>query len=366
MANPNRKMVTLRRIDDVQPIDGADRIELAVVGGWNVVVKKGEFKAGDIAIYHEIDSFLDTTRPEYSFLDATRSMVIDGKEVMGHVLRTRRMRGVYSQGLLIDPRQVLDLPDSVIEELCNNRADLSKAFGVVEYYKPMVSPDFISRYDPYVAPRTDAERIQNISQDTWDLAKRTEYFVSVKVDGTSITMVYDERVNRLRIFSHNNEFDITKGMGKLAYDCAVEQGLVDFCLDEHNITLQMELCGPKINGNRLALERPRLFVFSVWDMERKRYDNPYEWLPDDNPKQSNLVPSGVASIDGFETPKDFLEYVDGLKGSVTKGRLDEGMVVHILEQGDLNDDEWQSLRLELSDQLQIKAVSNKYLLKAGE
>ena len=41
-----RKMATVRKIDDIQPIENADAIEKAVVGGWNVVVKKGEYQAG--------------------------------------------------------------------------------------------------------------------------------------------------------------------------------------------------------------------------------------------------------------------------------------------------------------------------------
>ena len=36
-----RKLATVRIIDDIQPIEGADAIECAVVGGWKVVVKKG-------------------------------------------------------------------------------------------------------------------------------------------------------------------------------------------------------------------------------------------------------------------------------------------------------------------------------------
>jgi hypothetical protein len=44
-----RKLATIRRIDEIRPIDGADAIECAVVGGWNVVVKCGEYQPGDLA-----------------------------------------------------------------------------------------------------------------------------------------------------------------------------------------------------------------------------------------------------------------------------------------------------------------------------
>ena len=47
MSTINRKLVTIRTIDAISPIPDADAIEVATIGGWNVVTKKGEFKPGD-------------------------------------------------------------------------------------------------------------------------------------------------------------------------------------------------------------------------------------------------------------------------------------------------------------------------------
>ncbi len=55
-----RKLATIRRIDEIRPILGADAIEAAVIGGWTVVVKKSEFSIGDLAVYLEIDSWVPT------------------------------------------------------------------------------------------------------------------------------------------------------------------------------------------------------------------------------------------------------------------------------------------------------------------
>jgi len=62
-----RKLVSLRQVKEIRPIEGADRIEVAVVDGWNVVVPKGSFKPGDLAVYFEIDSFLPI-KSQYEFL----------------------------------------------------------------------------------------------------------------------------------------------------------------------------------------------------------------------------------------------------------------------------------------------------------
>ena len=372
MSNPLRKMVTIRRVDRIDPIEGADRIEVASVGGWRVVVKKGEFHVGDLALYHEIDSFLDTSRPEYSFLDATKEMVIDGETRKGHVLRSRKMRGVVSQGLLLDPHEVFDMSDEKLTELCDKKANMSRACGVVEYYKPMPlgAKDFIGRYDSRYAPRTDAERAQNVDQETWDMVKQTYYEVSVKVDGTSITICKPSEDEELAIFSHNNRFALDRGMGKLVLDVATKQSLVDFCKANPGKTLQCELCGPKIQSDRLRLGRHRLFVFSVYDMEERRY---LSWTELDGMEHldgvfASYVPvvSTGRLLDQFETPSDFLAYADSIRDNVTKGCLDEGLVVHIYDKDMLSDSDWLKLRDTLGDQLQVKAVSNKFLLKVKE
>jgi RNA ligase (TIGR02306 family) len=55
-----RKLASIRVIDSIDPIVGADAIEVATVGGWKIVVKKGEFAVGDLAVYLEIDSWVPT------------------------------------------------------------------------------------------------------------------------------------------------------------------------------------------------------------------------------------------------------------------------------------------------------------------
>ena len=106
-----RKMATIRKINDIRPIDGADSIECAVVDGWNVMIKKGEFRVGDLAIYCEIDSWI----PHW-----LAPFVSKGQEprefegVKGERLRTVKLRGQVSQGLLLP-----------MKHLTNYGADLS-------------------------------------------------------------------------------------------------------------------------------------------------------------------------------------------------------------------------------------------------
>ena len=61
--NNERELAYVVTVDAVTPIEGYDRVELAHVGGWTIVVGKGEFHAGDPAIYFEIDSKLPEVEP---------------------------------------------------------------------------------------------------------------------------------------------------------------------------------------------------------------------------------------------------------------------------------------------------------------
>ena len=58
LINGERALAYTVIIDSITPIEGADNIELAHVGGWNVIIRKTEYKPGDMAIFCEIDSLL--------------------------------------------------------------------------------------------------------------------------------------------------------------------------------------------------------------------------------------------------------------------------------------------------------------------
>ena len=90
-----RELAYVVNIDAIEPIVGSDNCEAAVVGGWRVMVRKGTFKPNDLAIYFEIDSKVDTTKPEFAFLEKkggkikTQRYTFGGKGLM------------ISQGLLM-------------------------------------------------------------------------------------------------------------------------------------------------------------------------------------------------------------------------------------------------------------------------
>ena len=90
--NQERELAYLVKIDAVTPIPGYDRVELAHVGGWTVVVGKDEFKAGDTAIYFEIDSKLPE-KPPFSDMEFLVKKY--------YKIQTQKMCKSISQGLLM-------------------------------------------------------------------------------------------------------------------------------------------------------------------------------------------------------------------------------------------------------------------------
>jgi hypothetical protein len=87
-----RQLAYVVIVDNVTAIPGYDRVELAHVGGWTIVVGKGEFKAGDPAIYFEIDSQLPEVEP------FTNMEFLAKKH---YKIKTQKMCKSLSQGLLM-------------------------------------------------------------------------------------------------------------------------------------------------------------------------------------------------------------------------------------------------------------------------
>ena len=84
-----RKLAHIEKIEWKRPIEGADRIELVGVLGWQCIAKKDEFDIGDYCIYIEIDSIVDKENPDFAFLENKH-----------YKIKTMKMKGVLSQGIV--------------------------------------------------------------------------------------------------------------------------------------------------------------------------------------------------------------------------------------------------------------------------
>lgn len=325
-----RQLVTLRTIDDIQTIPNADRIDVAIVGGWRVVVKKGEFNVGDEAFYFEIDSWIP--RHIAPFLCTGEPKFYEGVE--GSLLKTIKLKGQISQGLL--------LPVDYVEPLYldNNSSDnLAERLGVVKY-EPIVESSGHLPFPSYLN-KTDQERIQNIDLPEYKVL----YQVTEKLDGSSMTVFNSKEYEESGVCSRNVLFtpdtinDFTQTADKLnILDIIRCHGL--------SIAIQGELIGPKIQGNSYGLKELDFYIYNIWDINDQEYWSTEQVEDFCDEYDLNHVPvSGSLSIDSDTNIEDLLTYADGYS-YLNPSTLREGLV-------------FKSYYTQRS----FKVISNKWLLK---
>ena len=288
-----RKLVTIRRISALLPIEGADLIVTAVIDGWTVVVKKDQFSADDHCVYFEIDSFLPDGNPVWQHLVDKQSRIFEGKK--GHRLRTVKLRGQLSQGLalplssfpdVIQSRPetgelILVLPSGDLEYetfVGVGDVDLSEALGVVKYEQPIPAElaGQVSGNFPTFLKKTDQERCQNLIDEIFVQNENSRYEITVKLDGTSFTAFWVD--GEEGVCSRNWELKINDSNASNTFvRMLVDSGLQDVLRKYgKNIAVQGELMGPGIQGNREGLKSSKLFVFDIYDIDNGCYFPPHQ------------------------------------------------------------------------------------------
>ena len=331
-----RKLATIRTVTETRPIDGADMIELAVVDGWKCVTKKGEYAAGDPVIYCEIDSFLPV-REEFEFLRKSSLKTMEDRE--GFRLRTVKLRGQISQGLLLDP-SMLGRPFAVGE-------DVTDELGIAKYEAPIpacLGGDVVGGFPAFIA-KTDEERIQNLASD-FDSFRGKEFYVSEKIDGTSFTA-----------FVNDGEFGVCGRNWQLAEDQTNSHWRVvhSFSLHERlpclgrSLAVQGELVGPGIQKNRYGLKEPTVFVFNVYDIEASAYLGKSEMEAVSEQLGLQTVPM-IGSFSVVENIDEMLASAEGK--SVLNPKAEREGLVWVHGSGD--------------DRISFKTISNRFLAKGGD
>lgn len=338
-----RQLATVRKVKELVPIQGADRIELVRFDSiaWSCVAKKGEFKPGDWAVYFEIDSFLPMNDPRYEFLAKSSSAK---SELLGKGIRIRsqRFRGALSQGLALPVSEFPEIKTVVEGE------DVTALLNVRKWEIPEAASNLgtIIGGLPFGIPETDEVRIQTMPilvDHLWGYP----YYISQKLDGTSVTIYRLQRKHG--VCSHTKE--LADDGKSILWDFVNERHIFDV-LDHLNldIVIQGEWCGPKIQKNRLKLKKGNLFVFNVMTPG-------YELLPLSR-AQGVANQLGLDFVPVLEEGDGFCHSLDELlelaKGRYASGMRQEGIVVR--PKNYVYDEK-------LKKGLSFKVLNNEYLLK---
>jgi RNA ligase (TIGR02306 family) len=361
-----RKLARITKVDGFAPIEGADRIVAAHVGGWTVITPKAAQTADPDAlfVYLEVDAvvpektavkrpafqpLMDIKCQDFTLMDEDTETVF---KVRGHRLRTKRIRGVYSQGFLLTIGDVFTTEEMNALAFADGM-DVTNYLEVVKYApapKEQQSADNNPRgkWDDSLAPKTDAERLQNLTR-YWDEIQQMQWMPTLKVDGTSMTVAND--AGEMRVFSRNLEV----GEDNERAIAAKRNGLWAWLEANPGYTVQGELVGEGIQKNRLGIKGRRVLVFSVWRDGVKLQRS--EW-PEFLEAMGVPVLGDEWMPQRFDTPEALIEAVNGLRGHIGSG-LNEGIVYHLVrEPGDTT-----PLPRWMSSRENFKVVSNKYLAK---
>jgi len=338
-----RKMATIRKIDALRPIEGADAIECAIVGGWTVVTKKGEYNAGDLAVYCEIDSFIPSAIAPYLTKPDHYAKTFEGVE--GERLRTVKLRGQLSQGLL--------LPYATCGKICVEGEDVSELLGIVKYEAPVPAAlaGEVKGMFPSMIPKTDQERIQNLKAELAEwFVEDLHWEVTEKLEGSSMTVYM--RDGEVGVCSRNLDLkpNADNSLWRAANKYNLPAKLVGI---GRNIAVQGEIVGNGIQGNIYQMRDQDFLVYDIYDIDAGRYFTPAErkaFVAEHNLNHCPVLAYSARLTDtlGLTNLEQVLKFAEGKSVMGMIGCEREGLVFKCHEKP-----------------VSFKAISNKYLLKHG-
>lgn len=360
MKTAERKMAHIAEVTAVNEISGADAIvSYEIDEGWTVVDKKGAYSVGDRVIYLMIDAWVPHEIAPFLSKGKTPRQY---NGVSGEKLRTIRLRGALSQGLIL-PISVLGKPvsranrglcdvylkrDADHKILCGVNAELGanvSHFLNIQKWEP--PPEFqqadAAGLFPVFLQKSDQTRIQNLWRDNRALFARLDilYEITEKLEGQSLTAYFNN--GQFGVCSRNLELkdsDNTFWNTARKYDLQTKLSSIG-----KNIAIQCEQCGPGISGNIYGMTEHKLYVYDIFDIDSRRYLSPDE--RNDVLAKLDLphVPVVHQSHGGFSTLQEYLDFADGYSVLSFNKTLREGLV----------------FKAYTTDRVSFKVISNKYL-----
>lgn len=346
-----RQLATIRKIEEIKPIEGADAIEAVRVDGWWVVAKKGEYQVGELAVYCEVDSWIPTEVAPFLTKPGQEPKEFEG--VKGERLRTIKLRGQLSQGLLLSIKHCISVAGCTSAIQVGD--DWTEHLGIKKWEKPIpaqlagtVKGDF-----PSFIPKTDQPRIQNMKRNWEEKLRFENWEVSEKLAGSSMT-VYVRRwmddeagpVMDQGVCSRN--LDLKYDVNNSFWEAAIKQQLHNrIASTGRSLAIQGELIGEGIQGNSYKYTGRKFYCFDIYDIDNQCYLLPLErW------KLLRMLDIESVPVAYIHTHFESLSVDDLLREAEGKSAMGvkperEGLVFKSMNDRDLS----------------FKVISNKWLLK---
>lgn len=370
-----RNLASIQSIINIEPIENADSIERATILGWQLVVRKDEFKIGDKVVYVEIDSILPE-REEFEFMRERKFRV-----------RTIKLRGQVSQGICF-PLSILPVGTKIEEgmdvteilkiekwEPNQDEQRCQKQTGKIMYPRwiPEGLQRFIHRFKflrnyfretsgqksfPSLIPKTDETRVQ-VLQPLLDKYAGVKCYITEKVDGSSLT-VY--QINgKFGVCSRNIDLkrDPSDKFWKTVLEHDLENKFKKY-FGKENVAMQGELLGVGIQGNKYKMNRLDIYFFNLFYIQKHSYGNLSDLYTCCDALGEKMVPILDTAYTLSNSIPDLVELSKG------KSRLGEtireGIVIRPIVEIEDN-----SLHLPLvKNRISFKSVNPDFLIKYSE
>lgn len=349
-----RQLATIRKIAEIKPIENAEAIEAVRVDGWWVVAKKSEFQVGDLVVYLEVDSWVPTELAPFLTKPGHEPKEFEG--VKGERLRTIKLRGQLSQGLLLSVEHCISVAGctSAIQE----GDDWTEHLGILKYEKPIPAQlaGMVEGAFPSFIPKTDQPRIQNCTHqfEKWK-EQGHEWEITEKLDGSSMTVYvyYFEEPEGFGVVKNgvcSRNYDLKFDENNTFWKTAIENQIRNrIASTGRSLAVQGELVGPGIQGNSYKFSEHRFFVYDIFDIEQQKYLLPLERQKLCKKIGLDCVPTmpAIFKMDESVTIDDLLKNADGDSFTGEYGVMREGFVFKSMTEHDVS----------------FKVISNKWLLK---
>lgn len=320
------KLATIERILQLEPIAGADKIVLAKILGWDVVVKKEDFKQGDWCVYIPIDTQVDPTRECFWFLANPKNPTQLVR------IKTTRLRGIWSQGLALP---ISCLSTKLTEEYLAESTDVSDQLGVTKYETESVIPSDgetskCAQFPIHYISKTDEDNLKTMYMTLGEFVGQQVY-ITQKMDGSSMTLIWNKEKGEFLVCSRNLVLDTGSVMSQYVNQIGIKDRMVNY---GKNLAIQGEFSGPKINGNAMGLKAYVFYVFTIKDLDTGLYYGLESIKKITNELELQMVPvisiydiDDTWTIDKFQSVANAQEYTQA-SGKKVPG---EGIVVRPVE-----------------------------------
>lgn len=338
-----RKLATIRKINNIVNIEGADKICTYVIDGWNIVDQKNKYQINELVVMVEVDSWVPHTLAP--FLTKNYPKVFKGVE--GNRLKTIKLRGQLSQGLILPLSTVEDILGNPLRRYQENE-DMTNILGIIKWEKdiPAALAGMMRGDFPVGIPKTDQERIQNLTKKIpqWNLEGGV-WEVTEKLEGSSCTM-YLDLDGEFHVCSRNInlKFDENNSFWQMAIKYKVEEKLRSVP-ELLGVAIQGELVGPGVQGNIYNLPELDFYVYDLYHVKDGYCPAPWRHDIVDafEMKHVPLMPPYVFENASLE---DFLAMADG-QSQLGSNPLREGLVFKSMDDPSIS----------------FKVISNQYCLK---